>query len=88
MTSSCSAATTAKTPPFDNPDLVRTYLDLFTEAAGRSRKPHYLLHTRPGIMDRQLVAHLRARGIAVVGGLREGLSAIDRLARFASRTNS
>ena len=73
---------------FDNPDLVRTYLDLFTEAAGRSRKPHYLLHTRPGIMDRQLVAHLRARGIAVVGGLREGLSAIDRLARFASRANS
>ena len=88
MTSSCSAATTAKTQPFDSPDLVRTYLDLFTEAAGRSRKPHYLLHTRPGIMDRQLVAQLRARGIAVVGGLREGLSAIDRLARFASRANS
>jgi hypothetical protein len=73
---------------FDNPDLVQTYLDLFAEAAGRSRKPHYLLHTRPGIMDRQLVAQLRARGIAVVGGLREGLSAIDRLARFASRANS
>jgi acetate---CoA ligase (ADP-forming) len=67
---------------------VRTYLDLFTKAAAQSRKPHYLLHTRPGIMDRQLVAHLRARGIAVVGGLREGLSAIDRLARFASRANS
>jgi hypothetical protein len=31
---------------------------------------------------------LRTRGIAVVGGLREGLSAIDRVARFASRTNS
>jgi acyl-CoA synthetase (NDP forming) len=73
---------------FDNPDLVRTYLDLFTEAAGQSRKPHYLLHTRPGIMDRQLIAHLRTGGIAVVGGLREGLSAIDRLARFAGRTNS
>ena len=88
MTSSCSAATTAKTQRSTTPDLVRIYLDLFAEAAGRSRKPHYLLHTRPGIMDRQLVAYLRARGIAVVGGLREGLSAIDRLARFASRANS
>ena len=35
-----------------------------------------------------LVAQLREHGIAVVGGLREGLSAIDRLARLTSRTNS
>src|SRR4029079_1765541 len=28
---------------------VRTYLDLFTHAAEQSRKPYYLLHTRPGI---------------------------------------
>jgi hypothetical protein len=34
------------------------------------------------------VAQLREHGIAVVGGLREGLSAIDRLARLTSRTNS
>jgi hypothetical protein len=39
-------------------------------------------------MDRAIVEQLRAHGIAVVGGLREGLTAIDRLARFASRTNS
>ena len=32
----------------DSPDLVWTYLDLFTDAAGRSRKPGHLLHTRPG----------------------------------------
>jgi hypothetical protein len=74
--------------PFDSPELVQTYLDLFTRAAAKSKKPHYLLHTRPGIMDRSLVAQLRAQGIAVVGGLREGLSAIDRLARFDSRANS
>ena len=37
------------------PGLVQTYLDLFAQAAAASRKPHYLLHTRPGIMDRQLV---------------------------------
>jgi acyl-CoA synthetase (NDP forming) len=73
---------------FDTPELVRTYIDLFTRAAAQSRKPHYLLHSRPGVMDRALVAQLRERGIAVVGGLREGLSAIDRLARLASRANS
>jgi len=39
-------------------------------------------------MDRALVAQLREHGIAVVVGLREGLSAIDRLARLTSRTNS
>jgi acyl-CoA synthetase (NDP forming) len=75
-------------PAFDTPELVRRYIDLFTRAAAQSRKPHYLLHSRPGVMDRALVAQLREHGIAVVGGLREGLSAIDRLARLTSRTNS
>ena len=35
-------------PAFDTPELVRTYIDLFTRAAAQSRKPHYLLHSRPG----------------------------------------
>jgi hypothetical protein len=54
---------------------------LFTRAAAASRKPHYLLNTRPGLMNREQTAHLRAKGIAVVGGIREGLGAIDMLAR-------
>lgn len=73
---------------FDTPELVRSYLDAFAEAASRSRKPHYLLHTRPGVLDRAVVAQMRAHGIAVVGGLREGLVAIDRLAHLAGRINS
>ena len=79
---------TAEDQPFDTPGLVETYLELFTKAAADSKKPHYLLHTRPGIMDREVAAQLRAHGIAVIGGLREGLSAIDRLARLAGRANS
>jgi len=75
-------------PAFDTSELVRTYIELFTRAAAQSRKPHYLLHSRPGVMDRALVAQLREHGIGVVGGLREGLSAIDRVARLASRANS
>jgi acetate---CoA ligase (ADP-forming) len=70
--------------PFDTPELTHRYLELFAEAAARSHKPHYLLHTRPGIMDRAQTARLRAKGIAVIGGLREGLAAIDRLARWAT----
>jgi acyl-CoA synthetase (NDP forming) len=67
--------------PFEMPEVPRAYLELFVRAAATSRKPHYLLHTRPGVMNREQVAYLRAAGIAVVGGLREGLVAIDRLAR-------
>jgi len=70
--------------PFDTPELAWTYLELFTRAAASSSKPHYLLHTRPGVMNQAQVAHLRAAGIAVVGGIREGLGAIDRLARYAT----
>jgi hypothetical protein len=67
--------------PFDMPGVALAYLELFAAAAERSAKPHYLLTTRPGIMDRTLVAYLRKHGVAVVGGIREGLGAIDRLAR-------
>jgi len=71
--------------PFESPEVGWAYLELFERAAASSGKPHYLLHTRPGLMNREQVAHLRKAGIAVVGGLREGLGAIDRLARQATR---
>jgi acyl-CoA synthetase (NDP forming) len=67
--------------PFDQPGVARSYLEQFAAAAAASQKPHYLLTTRPGIMDRSLVAFLREHGVATVGGCREGLMAIDRLAR-------
>jgi acetate---CoA ligase (ADP-forming) len=67
--------------PFEAPEIGWTYLELFERAAANSSKPYYLLHTRPGVMNREQVVHLRNCGIAVVGGIREGLGAIDRLAR-------
>ncbi len=69
--------------PFETPELPLSYLELFVRAAENSGKPHYLLHTRPGVMNREQVAYLRAANIPVVGGIREGLAAIDRLARYA-----
>lgn len=68
--------------PFEMPEIPLSYIELFIRAAASSNKPHYLLHTRPGIMNREQVAHLRAAGIPVIGGIREGLAAIDRLARY------
>jgi acyl-CoA synthetase (NDP forming) len=70
--------------PFEAPELASTYLELFARAAGASRKPHYLLGTRAGPMNREHAAWLRARGIAIVTGIREGLGAVDRLARNAA----
>jgi hypothetical protein len=70
--------------PFESPEVGWAYLELFERAAAASNKPHYLLHTRPGVMNREQVAHLRKAGIAVVGGIREGLGAIDRLAQHAT----
>ena len=71
--------------PFEAPELGWSYLDLFEHAAAASSKPHFLLHTRPGLMNREQVAHLRKAGIAVVGGIREGLGAVDRLALQPTR---
>jgi acetate---CoA ligase (ADP-forming) len=71
--------------PFEAPELGWAYLDLFERAAAASSKPHFLLHTRPGLMNREQVAHLRKAGIAVVGGIREGLGAINRLALQPTR---
>jgi hypothetical protein len=67
--------------PFDAPETARSYIDIFAAAARRSTKPHYLLTTRPGVMGRALVGILREHRVAAVGGFREGLMAIDRLAR-------
>jgi len=70
--------------PFESPEVGWSYIELFERAAARSSKPHYLLHTRPGVMNCEQAARLRNGGIAVVGGIREGLGAIDRLARQAT----
>jgi hypothetical protein len=50
---------------------------------GRFRREYKgsTLHENPFDKDRALVAHLREHGVAVVGSIREGLGAIDRLVR-------
>lgn len=68
--------------PMDQPETALNYLKQFARAAAASDKPHYLLRTRAGAIDPAHAACLREAGIAIVEGIREGLGAIDKLARW------
>jgi acyl-CoA synthetase (NDP forming) len=57
---------------------------MLLEGAQGSTKPFYLMGTRPGIFRRDQHELLSAHGIALIGGTRQGLRAIDRLARQAA----
>ncbi len=70
--------------PMASPERLAEYAEFLVQAGGRSDKPHYLMNTRPGVMNRAQVALLGRHGIPVIGGARQGLGAIDRLARFAA----
>ena len=68
--------------PFGTPERLMAYARLLAEGAAASPKPFYYMTTRSGIFRRDVLAFLRERGIAVIGGTRQGLGAIDRLARW------
>jgi acyl-CoA synthetase (NDP forming) len=67
--------------PMGTPERFMTYARMLAEAAAASTKPFYLMGTRPGIFRRDQHEHLSAQGIALIGGTRQGLRALDRLAR-------
>jgi acyl-CoA synthetase (NDP forming) len=68
--------------PFGTPERLMAYARVLAEGAARSSKPFYYMTTRSGIFRRDVLAYLREHGIPVVGGTRQGLGAIDRLARW------
>jgi acyl-CoA synthetase (NDP forming) len=59
------------------------YARLFAEAASKSTKPHYFMTMRPGVMHSGQLRILKDAGVAVIGGSRQGLGAIERLARWS-----
>jgi acyl-CoA synthetase (NDP forming) len=69
--------------PLVSPERILEYAQFLGQAAAASEKPHYLMNMRPGVMHPAQVAFLREHGIAVIGGTRQGLGAIDRLGRYA-----
>jgi acetate---CoA ligase (ADP-forming) len=58
-------------------------IQLFCEAAARSDKPFYALNMRPGLMHSDNVSLLKSAGAAMLGGARQGLVAIDKVAIHA-----
>ncbi|HYB43547.1 MAG TPA: acetate--CoA ligase family protein, partial [Candidatus Methylomirabilis sp.] len=70
--------------PIGTPSRLLEYARILAEAAGGSTKPFYFMTTRSGVFRRDQVAVLREHGIPVIGGTRQGLGAVDRLARWAA----
>jgi acetate---CoA ligase (ADP-forming) len=70
--------------PMGRADRALGYSRLLVAAAERSAKPHYQMNMRPGVMRREQVRFLAGHGIATIGGTRQGLGAIDHLARWAA----
>jgi acyl-CoA synthetase (NDP forming) len=70
--------------PLGTPERFMTYARMLVEGAKGSAKPFYLMGTRPGIFRRDQHELLSAEGMALIGGTRQGLRAIDRLARWAA----
>ncbi|MGH6689392.1 MAG: acetate--CoA ligase family protein [Gammaproteobacteria bacterium] len=70
----------ADASPMGTPERFMTYARMLGEAAQASPKPFYLMGTRPGIFRRDQHEYLKELGIAMIGGTRQGLRAIDRLA--------
>jgi acyl-CoA synthetase (NDP forming) len=60
------------------------YARLFAEASGKSAKPHFFMTMRPGIMHSGQLRILAEAGVPVIGGTRQGLGAIKRLARWSA----
>jgi acyl-CoA synthetase (NDP forming) len=69
--------------PMGSPARALDYGKTLVEGARQSAKPFYLMTTRSGVFRRDVATFLREQGIAVIGGTRAGLGAVDRLARWS-----
>ena len=65
-----------------HPGRVLENVNMLVESARRSHKPHYLMSSRPGVMNLQQARALRETGLVQIGGTRQGLGAIDRVGRY------
>jgi acetate---CoA ligase (ADP-forming) len=67
--------------PLGGAERLMEYARILAAGAKTSAKPFYLMSTRSGIFRSDQHAYLKTHGIALIGGTRQGLRAIDRLAR-------
>jgi acyl-CoA synthetase (NDP forming) len=62
------------------------YIPFLAEASTASDLPHYYMTTRHGLFREEFVETLRDADAAILTGVRSGMLAIDRLAKWAMRT--
>ena len=67
----------------DSPMAPTRYTQHLAQAAQQTPKPCYFMNTRPGLFRTEFADALRASGIPTIGGTRQGLGAVDRLARWS-----
>jgi acetate---CoA ligase (ADP-forming) len=69
--------------PIGAPSRTLEYARLLVAGAKTSAKPFYFMTMRSGVFRRDQSDFLREHGIALIGGARQGLGAVDRLARWS-----
>lgn len=67
----------------DSPMIPTQYTPYLADIAQSCEKPCFFMNTRPGLFRQDFTDALREAGIATIGGARQGLGAIDRLARWS-----
>jgi acyl-CoA synthetase (NDP forming) len=67
-----------------HPGRIMENVKMLADAAKDSRKPYYLMSSRPGVMNSQQAKALREAGLVQIGGTRQGLGAIDRVGRYVT----
>lgn len=75
-------ADTGNEDQLGDPRRVLENVKMLAKAAEGSSKPYYLMSSRPGVMNAQQAKALREAGLVQIGGTRQGLGAIDRVARY------
>src|SRR5207249_2808774 len=78
----CYCADTSNEGHLGHPGRVLENVKMLADAAKGSSKPYYLMSSRPGVMNAQQAKALRDAGLVQIGGTRQGLGAIDRIARY------
>src|ERR1700692_948005 len=66
----CYCADTTNDPVIGSPARVLENVATLAKAAGVSAKPHYLMSSRSGVMNRKQIDAMRQAGMVVIGGTR------------------
>ena len=66
-----------------SPMVPTQYTQYLAETARRTTKPCFFMNTRPGLFRTEFADALREAGVPTIGGTRQGLGAVDRLARWS-----